>query len=523
MKRLKLVPLFLTLIFFVSCSLGKRLLHPEKTSPAETAAGQNVKQKESGPQQGAAWENDAKSHLQAGIAKLQDHADEDAIMEFKKALILDPRSADAYYYLALAEQRMGHLDDAVEGYRAALKINPESYGAVFNLAVVYSLQRKYDLAMERYQEALNIFPDDPELHYNMALCYDLRGKASKAIPEYQKACQLDPRMVDAYLQLAALYERLNMDAEAKNEYQKVLKIAPDQETAKKNLAILTAEKEGEKVAQKADQEGSKAAKPSEPAAPEEGKPGIFRSSLAKLISYPKKLYNSIGGSSEESETVDTARADSRAKNFRLCLNNKLVTQKKVAFSNNAGDNTMTSKRSVVQVGYVPGFLNNTQVYLNLGSVSMGFDDNIDMGPAVKFEKAAAFAYGIGVSSSIYNLPQAPLGLTINMDFLSYSSKGEGNNSGNNVSATAEVTEYHLAADTVYQGFSKFSPYLGLLYAKSSGSLKLSNPDVTADFDEKNQFGCRLGTGYNWRENIKLTAEYRLLDESALSLLVNYTF
>ena len=521
MKRLKLVPLLLTLIFFTSCSLGKRLLFFGKSGPAATAAGQkNIGPKEGMPQ--GSLENDAESHLQAGIAKLQNKANEDAIQEFKKALILNPRSTDAYYYLAVAEQKNGHLDDAVEGYRAVLKIDPEFYGAVFNLAVVYSLQRKYDLAMERYYEALNIFPDDPELHYNMGLCFDLMGKANKAVPEYQKACQLDPRMVDSHLQLAALYERQGLVKEATSEYQKALVINPDDETAQKGLASLFVKgQEAAKVAQ-----GQTApAKTLEPGSVEsaEGKQGILKSSWSKLISYPKKLYNSIGGSAEEPRTTEAKAEGGSAQNFRLCLNNKLVTDKKVSFGNGSGDNTMTSKRSVVQIGYVSGFLKNAQVYLNLGSVSMGFDQAVNAGSRVKFEKAAAFALGAGISSNIYNLPQSPLGLNIGMDLLHYSPKADSDSAGSNLSATADVTEYQLAADTVYRGFSKFSPYLGLLYAKSSGSIELSNPSGKADFDEKNQFGCRIGTGYNWRENVSLTAEYRFLDESALSFLVSYAF
>ena len=232
---------------------------------------------------------------------------------------------------------------------------------------------------------------------------------------------------------------------------------------------------------------------------------------------------------EPDKEPKTKEARAAAKKFHLCLDNKLVTQKEVSFASNSGDNTMTSKRSIARIGYMPGFFKNTQFYLNLGSVSMGFDQAVNMGPHTtlkKFEKAVAFAYGAGISSNVYNLPESTLGLKVDLGFLRYSPKIEGNDEGQDLSATAEVTEYQLAADTIYQGFSKFSPYLGLLYAKSSGNLAVSDPDEPVpevNFDEKNQFGCRLGTGYNLRDNVKLTAEYRLLDESALSFLINYAF
>ncbi|MEW6379823.1 MAG: tetratricopeptide repeat protein [bacterium] len=518
MKRLKLASIFLVLIFVASCSLGKKYLSPK--GPDSTAPEQNIRQNES-PQK--SWESDSESYLRAGIQKLQNQAYEAAIQEFKKALILDPHRADAYYYLALAEHKSGHLDDAVEGYRAALKANPELYEAIFNLAVIYSLQRKHDLALEQYYQGLNIFPDDPELHYNMGLCLDQMGKTDKAALEYQKACQLGPRMTDAYLQLAGLYERQGKVPEAIAEYQKALKISPGNEVAQKNLAVLSSrESEGEKTAQ-----AQPAAGEPEDSQPQEG------SMFSKLMFYPQKLYRSIRGDGrgKDDKGADEERLNMPQeaghpgikKSFNLGINNKLVTQKKVVFTNNVGDNTMKSKRTIAQLGYTPGLLKNTCLYLNLGSISMGFDQALDLNPQVKFEKAVAFAYGAGISSHVYNVPESPLGIKVNLDLLHYSPKGNDNEADTSLSAAAEVTEYQLAADTVYQGFRKFSPYLGLLYAKSSGSLDFSDSTGDISFDEKDQFGFRIGTGYDWRENIKLTAECRLLDESALSLLINYAF
>ncbi|MCL6584876.1 MAG: tetratricopeptide repeat protein [bacterium] len=505
MKRLKLASLFLMVIFSTSCSFGKKYLLPKGSD--SLAAGQTSIQKEIQPKP----LEGAESYLQAGIEKLHNQDHEAAIQEFKKALILDPHRAEAYYYLALAEQKSGRLDDAAEGYRAAIKADPQLYEAIFNLAAIYSLQGKYDLALDRYYEGLNLMPDDPELHYNMGLCLEHMGKREKAIPEYQKAYQLDPGMVDAYLQLAGLYERQGMLSEAREEYQKVLKIAPGNEVAQKNLALLSTKAGGEKAAQ---------AESPLPAAGESAKEGVF----SRLMSYPKKLYRStIRGGKEEEENLKLPKEeDFSSKRFHLNVHNKLVIQKKVVFTNGIGDNTIKSKRTIAQLGYASELFKNTRLYLNLGSVSMGFDQTLNLSPQVKFEKAVAFAYGVGICSDVYSIPESPLGIKLNLDLVRYSPKGN-EDGGSGISATAKVVEYEVAADTIYQGFSKFSPYLGLLYAKSSGSLDLSNLSANINFDEKDQFGCRLGTDYCWRENINLSAEYRMLDESALSLSIHYAF
>jgi len=483
MKNVKLMALILISLFFVSCALGKNVFI-SKNSMGEEPNPEYEEVLEEGA--------DTESYLSAGIEKLRNQENEAAIIEIKKALILDPGNTDAYYYLAVAEQRMGYLDDAIESYQAALKHDPLFYEARFNLATIYGVRKEHNLALKQFKKALELYPEDADLYYNMAFSYDQMGKKGKAIAGYKKASQLQPNMVDAYMRLAILYELQERPSEAMGEYRKVLKVNPDSQIAKRKEGKLKKWLKMPKVA------------------------------LAKVVSLPKKVFRS----DKEPKASEKGSVEFVEK-FRFGFDSKFVTQKDVSFEENGADNKITSKRAIAQIGYAPDFLNvfnlkNTQMYLNLGSISMGFDNFVNVGSKdYQVEKAMSLAYGAGVSSNIYNLSAYNLGVNVNLGFLYYAPEFDYVYQAQQRTATVDITELQLAADTIYKGFNKFSPYFGLLYAQTSGSFELSGS--SRDFDGKDSIGCRIGTGYNWQKNITLSGEFRLMDENALSLSVNYVF
>ncbi len=517
MKNVKLMTLILISLFFVSCALGKNIF-----------ISKNPMGEEPNPEHEEILEEgaDTESYLSAGIEKLRNQENKSAIIELKKALILDPGSIDAYYYLAVAEQRMGYLGDAIESYQAALRNDPLFYEARFNLATIYGVRKEYNLALKQFKKALEIYPEDADLHYNMAFSYDQMGEKGKAIAGYKKASQLQPNMVDAYMRLAVLYELLERPSEAMGEYRKVLKVDPDSQIAKRKLEELSS-RERERTEITKVERAPQPTQPSEQSQPKEGKLKKWlkmpKVALAKVVSLPKKVFRS----DKEPKASEKGPVEFIEK-FRFGLDSKFVTQKDVSFEENGVDNKITSKRAIAQIGYAPDFLNvfnlkDTQMYVNLGSISMGFDNLVNAGSYdYQVEKAMSLAYGAGVSSNVYNLSAYNLGVNVNLGFLHYAPEFDvpiGNQKG---TATVDITELQLAADTIYKGFNKFSPYFGLLYAQTSGSFESSGANPL-DFDGKDSIGCRIGTGYNWQKNLILSGEFRLMDENALSLSINYVF
>lgn len=545
MKKVPLMAILLIMLFCFSCSTGRGLYTFDQKDPLpETEAGY-----EGDDEQIQEKAEESGSSLSSGLDNLRHNEYEAAARDFKKTLSSDPGNVEAYYYLGLANQNMERWSDAIEGYRAALRFNPDFFEANFNLAAIYSILEKYDLAADYFQKALKTSPDDAELHYNMALCFDQMGKGNEAVDEYQKSLQLDPQMKEGYLHLAELFEQQERMPEALAEYQKLLKIDPQNKEAKNRIKAILAQEEKiekEKKAQQVQLKAEKMAKTQPPLKPKasdgalpkaegEKEEGNFKKFLklpqttwAKFTSWTKKSYHPKDGTLREEPAASTYKSKGFSDDLRLSLNNKLVIQKEVAFENDE-DSTLDSRRMITTIGYAPEFLNifsfkDTQIYFNLGALSMDIDKT-----GTQFEpidKAMALAYGAGFSSNLYTLPQYPVSLMFGLDILHYAPEIEAaDNEGQESVASMDLTEYQVAADTMYLGFSKFTPYVGLLYAKTAGSFELTEETTSTklDFNEKSNLGCRLGTTYNWQKNISVAGEYRLLDESALSLLVRYSF
>jgi tetratricopeptide (TPR) repeat protein len=101
---------------------------------------------------------------------------EDAIAEFEKALVIDPRKPDAYINLGYAYHMSGQYDRAVEYFEQAYEYSPDNDVLIENLVSVYEAQGGNLAATGDYAGALVFFgkiariaPDTPDLYYNMAL------------------------------------------------------------------------------------------------------------------------------------------------------------------------------------------------------------------------------------------------------------------------------------------------------------------------------------------------------------------
>src|SRR5689334_7704706 len=74
--------------------------------------------------------------LRHGIRLLAENKYAEAQREFLAATQTDPASAEAFFYLAMAELRLGNAPDAERSLRQSLKLNPRSVNTLYNLGVL---------------------------------------------------------------------------------------------------------------------------------------------------------------------------------------------------------------------------------------------------------------------------------------------------------------------------------------------------------------------------------------------------
>jgi tetratricopeptide (TPR) repeat protein len=187
--------------------------------------------------------NSADLHAKlAGVYVAQDEI-EKAINEFKRALVLDPENVPNRNYLGYLYEKLGFYRRAAGEYERALETDPENLYALVHLGLAYrQLNRLLEAevilktAADLDPECKN--PDSRNLYNYLGLVYQDKGEYDKAIEAYKRSIQLFPDDVWAHNQLGSLYEDLGRLYEAQMEYLETLRYDPQNALALSRLSAI---------------------------------------------------------------------------------------------------------------------------------------------------------------------------------------------------------------------------------------------------------------------------------------------
>ncbi len=129
----------------------------------------------------------------------------EAISEFRKALAIWPGYAKAHNDLGVAFFNKGMMDTAIAEYNRALELKPDSVETLSNLGVAFESRGMLDEAISRYRAALTIDPDNAETHSNLAIVYGKKGRLDDSIAESKIALTIEPNLADTHFNLALTY------------------------------------------------------------------------------------------------------------------------------------------------------------------------------------------------------------------------------------------------------------------------------------------------------------------------------
>ncbi|OHB36068.1 MAG: hypothetical protein A3G70_03130 [Planctomycetes bacterium RIFCSPLOWO2_12_FULL_39_13] len=135
--------------------------------------------------------NSALAHTYLGGSYMKKGCKDKAVIEFKKALQLNPRRANALANLAYIDIDNGLLDEAFKKIRLALFYEEDNYEAHNALGVYYMSKAKYNRAIVEFQRALELRPEsiiDFHLIYNnLGLAYQKEGQTQHAALAFSHA------------------------------------------------------------------------------------------------------------------------------------------------------------------------------------------------------------------------------------------------------------------------------------------------------------------------------------------------
>jgi tetratricopeptide (TPR) repeat protein len=117
---------------------------------------------------------------------------DEAIMEYKRYIVVNPATSDGYYNLGYADILSGKLDEAASCFEKATKINPKFYYAFNNLGWCLWQFGQYAKAIESFEAAAKIKPDFADALFNLGMIYKTIGKFEDAQIKFSSVVQFNP-------------------------------------------------------------------------------------------------------------------------------------------------------------------------------------------------------------------------------------------------------------------------------------------------------------------------------------------
>jgi tetratricopeptide (TPR) repeat protein len=102
-----------------------------------------------------------------------------AMVDYDRAIELDPQNAVAYRNRAVAHCRQGDLEQALADFDRAIELDPEYAQAYGSRGNIYHQFGEYEKALEDYNKVIELHPNDPAAYYWRAAGRGLQGSSSQ--------------------------------------------------------------------------------------------------------------------------------------------------------------------------------------------------------------------------------------------------------------------------------------------------------------------------------------------------------
>ncbi len=119
--------------------------------------------------------------------RLERHEVEQALVDYRQALSLDPKSLEAQIGVARGEYLAGREETSAREYEKALRLDPGNTTALIQTAKIYShLPRTWQRSEALFRKYLTLKPDDAEAQLELARILAWSGKSQDAVELFSK-------------------------------------------------------------------------------------------------------------------------------------------------------------------------------------------------------------------------------------------------------------------------------------------------------------------------------------------------
>jgi len=151
---------------------------------------------------------------------------QEAAIEFRNAVQIAPRSAEAHYQLARAYRSLKNSDGALRELTEATTLNPADSHAQLDFADLLIGRGQVENARSAAEKVLQADPNNARAHAVLGEAYGLTHHVPYAIQEFQKAIDLDPAKVEYYTALAVVHLAVGQPSAAETVNRKAVDANP---------------------------------------------------------------------------------------------------------------------------------------------------------------------------------------------------------------------------------------------------------------------------------------------------------
>ena len=128
----------------------------------------------------------AEAHSALGVEEIDTRRMAAGQTEFRRAIALDPQYAPAHQWYGMALLRQGKGAQAFAELRKATDLDPESVAATAWLSQAAYMARRYDDAIDYARQTLDLSPQRTDVYTTLGLAYEALGNYRQAIRAYRE-------------------------------------------------------------------------------------------------------------------------------------------------------------------------------------------------------------------------------------------------------------------------------------------------------------------------------------------------
>jgi tetratricopeptide (TPR) repeat protein len=170
-------------------------------------------------------------HFEDGIARHQTGDFRGAAESYGKAIEVDPKFAEAFYYRGNVYSAVNDTKAAISEYTKAIRIEPKFADALMNRGISMRETGNFDGAVSDFSRVIKINKKDANAYYQRGLSYLGKSDFRRAIADLTKVVEAAPDFAEAYRQRALAYGKMGDAARAQADHDRVRALASAQAAA----------------------------------------------------------------------------------------------------------------------------------------------------------------------------------------------------------------------------------------------------------------------------------------------------